>query len=207
MDKSSGVPVTAATVPHGGCHERLIRAHGCTQAADIVTVTLRLIAYDRRFSRASFDSGSAALDVWLREQATQAERRGNCRTVLAIDESRQEVAGYVSLVTFQLLRDEVAMAVGVGASRYPMPAVLIARLAVDRRHQRKGLGTLLLHEALRRSMSIADLAGCEVVVVQAIDLDAAAYYCRFGFRAFRADSLRLWLPMRDVRRTLQTGIS
>ena len=168
---------------------------------------VKLISYDKRLSREHFDSGRPVLDQWLKLNASQQESMDNCRTVLAIDEDTGLTIGYFTLLNYLLKADEVALAFGVENGRYPKPAVLLARLAVHRPYQGRGVGTLMLEGAFERAAAVADLSGCELLVVDAIDVEAAAYYLMNDFRAFRSNPLRLYVAMKDVRRTLHNGRS
>jgi len=163
-----------------------------------------LVPYDKRWNRDAFDSGSDVLDDWLKQHASQAEKRGNCRTVLAVEEDADLVVGYFSLLNYTLQPDALALDLAVGQTRYPKPAVLLARLAVHRTYQGQSIGRLLVGEALQRAVTISELAGCEVIVVQALNYEVASFYAKFGFRAFLSDPLWLWLSIKDVRRTLQS---
>ena len=83
-----------------------------------------------------------------------------------------------------------------------IPAILLARLALDTRLHGEGLGAELLWDALTRCVVASDAAGARVVVVDAIDEDAAAFYARFGFRA-PTGQLRLVQKVSDVAAALQ----
>jgi ribosomal protein S18 acetylase RimI-like enzyme len=80
--------------------------------------------------------------------------------------------------------------------------VLLARLAVDRRDQGKGLGAHLLAEALRKAVAAGEAAAARLVVVDAIDEDAAAFYERYGFISAPEHDRRLYRRMKDVRSSL-----
>jgi Predicted acetyltransferase len=86
--------------------------------------------------------------------------------------------------------------------RYPIPTILIARLAVDHRYQRQRLGSRLLGEALRLAVKASDAAAARVVVVDAIDDRAAAFYRRWGFIDTPDNPLRLFRRISDVRRSM-----
>jgi ribosomal protein S18 acetylase RimI-like enzyme len=85
---------------------------------------------------------------------------------------------------------------------YPIPTILIARLAVDRRHQGRQLGSRLLAEALRLAVTASDAAAARLVVVDAIDERAAAFYRKWGFIDVPENPLRLYRKVSDVRRAL-----
>ena len=86
-----------------------------------------------------------------------------------------------------------------GLARHPVPVMLLARLAVDRRFQGRSLGGELLRDALIRILAAADIAGLRAVIVDAKDEPARRFYQRYGFESFPGDSLRLALLVKDAR--------
>jgi GNAT superfamily N-acetyltransferase len=85
---------------------------------------------------------------------------------------------------------------------HPIPTILIARLAVDRRHQGRQLGSRLLAEALRLAVTASDAAAARLVVVDAIDERATVFYRRRGFIDVLQNPLRLYRKVSDIRRSL-----
>lgn len=158
-----------------------------------------------RHSVADFDSGRSALDRWLREHAGQGQRRDTSRTFV-VARADGAVLGYYTLVAGQVEHEHVTSAVRAGTSaHYPIPICLIARLAVDREAQGKGLGAGLLLDALERCVSAAELVGIRAVVVHALDDEAASFYEHFGFAALANEPRTLMVPLAAVRRTLRRG--
>jgi predicted N-acetyltransferase YhbS len=94
--------------------------------------------------------------------------------------------------------------VAKGVPNRPIPVVLLARLAVDRRFQGKGLGKGLLRDALVRALAAAEAVGVRAILVHAKDEEAARFYSQFGFTASPTDPLHLMLLIKDLRRTLQS---
>lgn len=99
---------------------------------------MQIIAFSRGVDRSSFRCGKPELDDWLKTRAGQQERSNNTRTFLAVEDFK--VVGYYATTAYRLVLDEVAEMYGVGKRAYPIPAVLLARLAVDERFQRRGYG-------------------------------------------------------------------
>ena len=80
--------------------------------------------------------------------------------------------------------------------------VLLARLAVDPLEQGKGLGALLLAEALRKAVAAGEAAAARLVVVDAIDETAVRFYQRHGFMLAPKNEVRLYRSMKDISASL-----
>lgn len=104
-----------------------------------------------------------------------------------------------------VLRAEAPAKLVRGLPAYPVGMVLLARLAVDRQQQGKGLGSLLLAEALRKAVAAGEAAAARLIVVDAIDEDAAHFYERHGFVRVPEHSLRLYRRMKDVSASLNAA--
>ena len=110
------------------------------------------------------------------------------------------VVGYYSLSAGAVSRGESPARTARGLAKHPIGVILLARLAVDGKEQRTGLGKSLLMDALLRALHAADAIGARAVLVHAID-DAAAFYRKFGFDPSPLDSKQLMLLMKDLRAT------
>lgn len=114
------------------------------------------------------------------------------RTFVAVDHdgSTARVAGYFTLATASVERASVSPMEGLERlPRFPIPAVLLARLAVDERVQGQGLGAYLLEEALGLTLQLARTGpvGFGVFITDAIDENAASFYARHGFHRLSED--------------------
>lgn len=145
-----------------------------------------------------FDCGKPALTDWLLHHARQAQGGGSARTFVLCDGDR--VAGYFSLTVGQIDTVEVPERIRRGMGRYPIPLVILARLAVDLDYQRRGLGFSLLQDAIRRTLAIAEQAGIRALLTHPIDAGADAFYRRFGFEPTPGDERQLILLLKDARR-------
>ncbi len=158
-----------------------------------------ILPFNKGYRRDKFDCGNDELNDWLRTRAGQQERRHNTRTFLAIRDGR--IIAYYASTTYQLDIDEAAAAFGSGSRRYPMPAILLARLAVDRASSGHNVGRRLVLHFLREMARLSHSVGFEVVLVHAIDRDAASFYARCGFLPFADHPDKLFITTRDLRRT------
>jgi ribosomal protein S18 acetylase RimI-like enzyme len=157
---------------------------------------LRLVLLDAEHDRKRFDSGSAALDRYLREQVTQDVRRRIAACFVAVTDEKR-VAGYYTLASASVALGELPEATAKKLPRYPsVPAVRMGRLAVDREFKGTGIGGALLADALRRSTT-AEIAAY-ALIVDAKDAAAAAFYLHHGFIALPSSALRLFLPLATI---------
>lgn len=150
-----------------------------------------------------FNSGNDDLDTWLRRHALPAQNMDSARTFVLTRNDR--VIGYFSLTMGSVLRSDAPAKLVRGLPTYPVGMVLLARLAVDRREQGKGFGALLLAEALRKAVAAGESAAARLVVVDAIDEQAAHFYERHGFIRAPEHALRLYRRMKDVRTSLEAS--
>jgi GNAT superfamily N-acetyltransferase len=147
-----------------------------------------------------FDSGVPELDVWLRRRALANEASGASRTYVISASGR--VVGYYALAT-----GAVTQAHATGRVRRnmpePIPVMVIARLAVDRKYQHQGLGAALLKDALLRTVQAASIAGIRAILLHAISDDARRFYERAGFVSSPVDRLTMMVTLADVERAVQ----
>ena len=145
-----------------------------------------------------FDCGKPALNDWLLRHARQAQGSGSAKTFVAADDGR--VAGYFSLTVGQIDTLEAPERIRKGMGLFPVPVVILARLAVSQRDQGRGIGFGLLQDAIRRTMLMAGQAGIRAMLTHPIDEDAAQFYTRFGFIASPLRAQQLLLLLKDARR-------
>lgn len=151
-----------------------------------------------RHDTSGFESGNEALDRWLVRYAGQNERRDAARTFVIADAGA--VIGYYTLLAGELDHAEATEQTSKGLSRhYPIPVAILARLAVDHRHQNRGLGAMLLNDALQRVALASEQLAVRAVVVHAIDERAVGFYQHFGFRSLTTTPLTLIVALAEVR--------
>jgi len=161
--------------------------------------SFQITSLDGHHSRYDFDCGSEPLNQYFREQVTQDIRRrvAACFVIIA---DEQYVAGYYTLASASLMLKDLPPHIIKKLPRYPtVPAVRMGRLAIDQKFQGRGLGGVMLADALKRSIrsEIASYA----LVVDAKDEAATAFYRHHGFIALPDKALTLFLPLDTVRRT------
>jgi predicted N-acetyltransferase YhbS len=146
-----------------------------------------------------FTSGEAILDDWLTRRARANQASGASRTYVLCKGRR--VVGYYALAS-----GAIAQATVPGKFRRnmpePIPVVVLARLAVDRSQQGRGLGRAMFRDAARRVVQAADAIGIRGIVVHAISDDARKFYVALGFDPCPGEAMTLVVTLANVRAAL-----
>ncbi len=145
-----------------------------------------------------FDCGKPALNDWLVRHARQSQASGSAKTYVVVDADR--VMGYFSLTVGQADAVEVSERSRKGMGSYPIPVVILARLAVSLPDQGKGIGVGMMQDAIRRTMAVAEQAGVRALLTHPIDDAASRFYRRFGFEPSPIREQQLLLLLKDARR-------
>jgi GNAT superfamily N-acetyltransferase len=149
----------------------------------------------------AFDCGKPALNDWLTRHARQAQASGSSKTYVIAEDER--IAAYFSLTVGQIDTLEAPDRVRKGMGSYPIPVVILARLAVSLSDQGRGIGIGMLQDAIRRTLAIADQAGVRALLTHPIDEEAARFYLRFGFESSPVREQQLLLLLKDARRLVR----
>jgi GNAT superfamily N-acetyltransferase len=159
---------------------------------------VRVERLEENHDRLGFHGANDSLDRWLHDHALAAQKQDTARTFVLIDEP-DRIVGHYSLSMGSVMSVQAPRRLTRGLPRYPVPVVLLARLAIDRGHHGKGLGMSLLFEALHRASLAAEHAGARLIAVDPIDDNARAFYLRWGFQPFEGDPHgQLFVRTRDA---------
>ena len=157
---------------------------------------LRVEVLGPRHDRKAFESGVEPLDRYFRVRAGQDARKNLAAPfVLVLPDGA--IGGYYTLSATGVTLAELPAQTTRKLPRYPLvPATLLGRLAVDRRHRGRGYGRFLLADALLRSVrsEIASFA----VIVDAKDENARRFYERESFLPLPDQPMKLFRPMADI---------
>jgi GNAT superfamily N-acetyltransferase len=146
-----------------------------------------------------FTSGEVSLDDWLKRRARANQASGASRTYVVCEEAK--VIGYYALASG-------ALTVESAPGRFrrnmpdPIPVAVLARLAVDRAYQERGIGRALFRDGARRVAHAADAIGIRGIVVHAISEEARRFYLALGFDPCPREPMMLVVTLSDVRATL-----
>jgi GNAT superfamily N-acetyltransferase len=162
-----------------------------------VTNTLRIEKLHRTHEVETFTCGQPELDRFLVRHALQAQQAGSSQTYVGV--SDKTVIGFYSLVVSEVKHADAPERVAKGMPRYPIPLMVLARLAVHSDWQGRRIGAGLLLNALGRTLQVADIAGTRAIAVHAKDDSAASFYRHFGFIPSPTDTRHLFMLIKDIR--------
>ena len=153
---------------------------------------------------AAFDCGSPPLNEYLVRYAMTNHQSGSAKTFVATADSHI-VVGYYSLAASQVLFADAPSRLKKGVARNPVPVVLLARLAVSKSWQGKGVGPGLLKDAILRVLSAAEGIGVRALLVHAKDDKAKEFYLHYDLEPLPAYPLHLVLLLKDARKAVGGG--
>ena len=135
-----------------------------------------------------FECGKPPLNRWLFNFALQNQESRASRTYVVQSENR--VIGYYSLATASIHRQAAHRTLRHGEPD-PIPAILLAQLAVDQEYKSRGIGSGLLRDAFFRAQQVSEIAGARVLLLDALDEEARQFYMAKGFRQSPLDTMQL----------------
>jgi GNAT superfamily N-acetyltransferase len=178
-------------------------------------MTVVLVPLSKKLSVKDFDCGNRELNDYLKHYALKNDLLMMGKTFVALTEENYTI-GYFTLSNAQIERTAIPVQTGKKLPRYPIPAVRISRLAIDRTVQGRGIGAWMLIRALEKALQVSEVSGGEprsvgarransgnyAVLVDAIDEKAKAFYLKYGFLPLNNQSLSLFLPMETIKKEL-----
>ncbi|MFL6469084.1 MAG: GNAT family N-acetyltransferase [Pyrinomonadaceae bacterium] len=147
-----------------------------------------------------FACGKPPLNQYLKKYALKNQESEISRTYVATRDSR--VVGYYTLAFGSVSHEEASERIKEDLPQYPIPVILLARLAVDNREKGSGLGKGLLRDAMLRTLQAANIGGLRAMLTHAKDEDAKSFYERFGFEGSPTHPLHLMLSIKVIRANL-----
>jgi GNAT superfamily N-acetyltransferase len=142
---------------------------------------------------AEFDCGQAALNTWLQRRAMANQSSGASRTFVVADPEHR-VFGYYAIAAGAVSHQEASSAMRRNMPD-PVPVMVLARLAVDRRTQGLKLGAGLLQDAVKRVLGVSENVGVRALLVHAVDERAKQFYEHYGFLASPLHPMTLMLRL------------
>lgn len=179
-----------------------------TEVAEEDQSPIEIRAFDpSRHDRDGFDCGVRRLNNFLLRSARKQQAGDLVRVYVATQPGEGRVLGYHAVNAYCLCADDLgALKPRAKPPHNTLPAIYLSMIAVDRRAQGRGIGSILLDHAKRKALSVAEKIGAFAMVLDVIDDDGAAgartaWYARQGFQPFPSAPLKMFLPVAAIRRT------
>jgi len=147
-----------------------------------------------------FDCGKPALNNYLLKNALDNTLNNSSKCYVTTRGNK--IVGYYCLSVCSVEKASTPVRIGRGLGGYPVPLILITRLAVDLMEQNKGIGYSLLMHALLMSIQVSTKVGVRGIIVHAKDEQAKEFYLKYGFEPSPVDSLHLYMLIKDIKKTL-----
>ena len=164
---------------------------------------LQIEELKKHHNRKHFDCGESALNTFLQVLARQQQDKGISKTFVLLDSDQPAtILGFFALAACEVVSEDLPLPL---AKRYPAraPGAKLARLAIDRRQQRKGYGQILMVEAMKKALLVAEHIGIIGFFVDAKNRDSRVYYEQFGFISFPNQPLEMFLPLATLRQAIE----
>ena len=157
-----------------------------------------IILLEQSHNRSQFDCGNEVLNRYLAQQATQDVRR-NLAQIYVLLADNNIVVGYYTINASMIEYANLPESARKNLPRYPIPAALIGRFAVDVHYQGQGLAKKLLGDAIHRAVAMSKTIGIHAVIVDAKDETVAEFYRKLGFLELSDSSLHFYLPIKTIK--------
>jgi GNAT superfamily N-acetyltransferase len=148
----------------------------------------------------AFDCGNQGLNRFLHQYALLNQTNGSASTYVGLAD--QEVIGYYSLAAGAVEYEHAPERITKGLAHHPVPIALLARLAVDQKWQKRGVGAGLLKDATLRIIQAADSLGIRALAVHAKEDTAKTFYEHFDFISSKVDPYLLMILLKDLRKAV-----
>ncbi|MFH0925670.1 MAG: GNAT family N-acetyltransferase [bacterium] len=146
-----------------------------------------------------FDCGTESLNDYLKRYAYTNNRNHSSRTYVTCESKK--VVGYYTITPGSVSTESAPLRVSLGLGRYPIPVIILARLAVDKEFQGMRLGEGLLKDALLRIVSASDSIGGRAILVHAKNNKAKIFYEKYGFEQSPIDEFHLYLLIKNIKKS------
>ena len=158
---------------------------------------LKILKYDRKYRSDGFDCGQKALNNYIQKNVTKDVKNGSCTCFVMLNE-KEEVTAYYTLSTESINIESAPPEFQKKIKYQYVPLILLGRLAVDKTQKAQGFGKLMLVDALKKSLNVANHhVGAVAVIVDPITDAAKNFYLKYGFTSI-PDSGRMFMSMKKI---------
>jgi len=150
----------------------------------------------------NFDCGEEALNIWLRETALSNQQKYYASSYVITD-NEQQIIAYYALCTSMIYKQDMPRRLHDNSAPRELPAILLARLGVDKAFQKQRLGGYLLLDAFKRTAQAAQISAARVLITHPIHSQAENFYLKHGFLKLRGNKEALFIPLAVITAILR----
>ena len=162
------------------------------------------VLLDKSHDKSDFDCGQNELNIFLKEYAMLNSKNNSSRTYVSICKDTGKIAGYYTLTFGSISHEEAILKVKKHRPRprLPISVMILARLAVNKTHQKWGLGEAMLRDALLRSLQASEIAGLKAIIAHAKNESASNFYKKYDFEESSINSNHLMVTLKDLTKLI-----
>ncbi|MFH6966617.1 GNAT family N-acetyltransferase [Flavobacterium sp. FlaQc-28] len=163
-------------------------------------MNLKIEILNKVHKRKDFKSGKELLDNYLHKQAGQDAQKSLsvCHVLTDQDADANRVLGYFTLSSSSIPLEDFPEELSKRIPKtYSIPIALLGRLAMDEKEQKKGLGEILLFDALEKCLISSKTLAIRAIVVDPIDQEAIDFYHKYGFIMIPSTG-KMFLPIETI---------
>lgn len=157
-----------------------------------------ILSLNKTCQKDNFDCGIEELNLYLKKYASQDIKRKFAQVFIICASNSEEIIGFYSLSASSIKASFLPSEIAKKLPKYPVPVSLLGRLAVDKNYQRKGIGNLLLADAIKRVVKASEIIAIYALVVSAKNETAKTFYTRYGFIELLDQNNSLFLPLKTA---------
>ena len=155
---------------------------------------IQLLAKNNNLKK--FDCGNCFLNDYLKKYALQNQSKNISKTFVVKNDG--VVVAYYTLTFGAVEKAQLPTNLNKRLPNYPIPVMILARFAVDKIYQGKGLGKALLKNAILKTVQASEIAGVKAIMVDAKDEKVKKFYKFYGFQESNIDDLNLFLSIEKI---------
>ena len=158
-----------------------------------------IIPISKNIHRKDFDCGIEELNRYLAQFALPNDRNNIGKTFVAVSDFYPQIPmGFYTVSMAQIKVSDLPDSIRSGLPRYPIPAMRLGKLAVDKKYQGSGIGSALLKDVFNRAISLSSEVALRFVLVDALNDPARTFYLQYGFVSLQEYPKTLVLPMQTI---------